>query len=73
MSKVNGDKLVARGVRLCAGYGTTEVGTLTGFPDDNPSVSRADWEWMTLPDMVKQRWVDQGDGTYELQFLVRSP
>lgn len=38
----------------------------------DPSVDKVpeDWEWMTIDRMCKAMWVDQGDGTYELQFLV---
>ena len=30
-----------------------------------------DWSWITLAPQVKPRWVPQGDGSYELQILVR--
>lgn len=30
----------------------------------------ADWDWMRFADYVNCRWIPQGDGTYELQFLV---
>ncbi|TFY68509.1 hypothetical protein EVJ58_g989 [Rhodofomes roseus] len=69
LSKVNGDKLVARGVRLTAGYGTTEIGTVSA---SDPLIGKTaeEWDWMFFPeDIVKTRWVDQGDGTYELQLL----
>ncbi|KZT70000.1 acetyl-CoA synthetase-like protein [Daedalea quercina L-15889] len=75
LSKVNGDKLVAHGVRLSAGYGTTEVGTVTANPQlgvevlDPAGKTFADWEWMAPADGTKVRWADQGDGTYELQML----
>lgn len=64
-------------MRLFACYGATEFGTLTCVFDDDvdgPSPigkTRADWEWMQLPKECKPRWVPQGDGTYELQLLVR--
>ena len=31
----------------------------------------ADWEWMEFGDYVQPRWEPQGDGTYELQLMVR--
>lgn len=61
-------------------YGGTEYGVYTGIfdtvPEDAPDAAvrktRADWAWLTLPeDRVRLRWDPQGDGTYELQFLVR--
>lgn len=30
----------------------------------------ADWEYLNFASSVKPRWVDQGDGTYELHLLV---
>ena len=30
-----------------------------------------DWEWFCFPPEVKPRFVPQGDGTFELQILVR--
>lgn len=82
LSTVNGEKLVAGGVRLFACYGATEFGTLTCLFDDDAeapisdvestkSKTRADWEWMQLPKECSPRWAPQGDGTYELQLLVR--
>ncbi|KAI0942043.1 putative NRPS-like protein biosynthetic cluster [Taiwanofungus camphoratus] len=80
LSTVNGEKLVAGGVRLFACYGATEFGTLTCLFDDDAeapisdvestkSKTRADWEWMQLPKECSPRWAPQGDGTYELQLL----
>lgn len=58
-------------------FGATEVGapTLLFDTDDSRGAdadvkTSADWSWMQFSDRVKTRWVDQGDGTYELQFLV---
>ena len=77
LSKVAGDKLVSGGVKLGLVYGGTECGVHTNILDvddtqsSNPNAkTKEDWEWMTFPDYVKPRWVPQGDGTYELQFLV---
>ncbi|TFY54705.1 hypothetical protein EVJ58_g8698 [Rhodofomes roseus] len=50
LSKVNGDKLVARGVHLSAGYGATETGSIMKMPFVNTNVpdpdakSPEDWE-----------------------------
>lgn len=66
------------GVTLESLYGSTETGSLTGFLDfddsqgpDAPWKTSWDFEWLTFPPPVKPRFVDQGDGTYELQVLVR--
>lgn len=32
--------------------------------------SSRDWQWLSFGANVRCRWVPQGDGTYELQFLV---
>ena len=77
LSDVNGDKLAASGVLLTPVYGATEVGAITrsfdmddsqGF-DANVKTSR-DWAWFQLSRSTKPRWVPEGDGTFELQFLV---
>lgn len=77
LSQVTGEKLVAAGVPLYSVYGGTEYGShakvfnvdYTQGPD--PYVkSKEDWEYVSFPDSIKSRWVPQGDGTYELQFLV---
>ena len=78
LSKTSGDKLVGRGVHLVMAYGATEVGITTADFSvyDNiqggSDMEKApeDWEWITVDRRCKPRWVDQGDGTYELQLLV---
>ncbi|KZT04547.1 acetyl-CoA synthetase-like protein [Laetiporus sulphureus 93-53] len=76
LASATGDKLVANGVRLFSCYGATEFGTLTCIYDDDvdaPSPigkTRHDWQWMAIPSDAKPRWIPQGDGTYELQFLA---
>lgn len=69
---------MGRGVHLVVGYGTTEVGTTVAdfsaydVEQLNPAINQVpeDWEWVTIDRICKPRWVDQGDGTYELQLLV---
>ncbi|CAL1703617.1 unnamed protein product [Somion occarium] len=77
LSTATGDKLVAAGVKLTSVYGGTEFGALTLMFDTDdsqgpeaPVKTSADWAWMQFSDQVKCRWIDQGDGTYELQFLT---
>ncbi|KAJ3557049.1 hypothetical protein NM688_g1689 [Phlebia brevispora] len=77
LSAENGNKLVAAGVRLVSGYGATEAGPVAhpfdGFDADpsNPDAKTPeDWAWSRMPPLTSPRWVPQGDGTYELQFLT---
>ena len=57
-------------------YGGTEFGPHTKIFDideasDAPTAkTRADWEWMAFTERVQPRWDPQGDGTYELQYVV---
>ena len=79
MSQKSGDKLVAAGVKLYSCYGGTEYGVHTKIldaddsqgPDANVKTS-ADWEWVAFPDSMECRWDPQGDGSYELQCIVRT-
>lgn len=78
LSEKNGGQLTAAGVKLFSVYGGTEYGVYTGVFDtddsqgpDAPVKTSQDWAWMTFPqDRVICRWDPQGDGTYELQFIV---
>ncbi|EKM57056.1 uncharacterized protein PHACADRAFT_208208 [Phanerochaete carnosa HHB-10118-sp] len=77
LSAETGSRLHNAGVKLCAGYGATEFGNHTRLLDaddsqgpDAPVKTSADWQWFTFSDYVKLRWVPEGDGTYELQFLT---
>lgn len=58
-------------------YGGTEYGAHSIVFDaddsqgpDAPVKTSMDWQWMAFPDYVRCRWVPQGDGNYECQFLV---
>lgn len=81
MSRANGEKLVAAGVPVCNVYGGTEYGAHTTVFDvdytqeqdpkaETDAKTKEDWEYLAFSDYVKTRWAPQGDGTYELQFLV---
>ncbi|KAG6832642.1 putative NRPS-like protein biosynthetic cluster [Tephrocybe sp. NHM501043] len=61
-----GTVLLEAGIRLYAIYGATEFGMATRFI---PVVTKYDWEYMQFHDHQLLRWVAQGDGTFELQFL----
>ncbi|KAH8088917.1 hypothetical protein BXZ70DRAFT_954747 [Cristinia sonorae] len=77
MSEANGSMLVKAGVNLTVVYGTTEIGLVSKFMDmsfdpNPPPGSRLpeDWSWLQIDENTDHRWVDQGDGTYELQILA---
>lgn len=64
---------------LVSGYGATEAGPVChpfdGFeadPSDPNARTLEDWQWQRISPLTIPRWVPQGDGTYELQFLVRT-
>ncbi|KAJ6611594.1 acetyl-CoA synthetase-like protein [Mycena sp. CBHHK59/15] len=63
-----GDGLVDAGVNLLCGYGCTEasvISTVIQYEGD-----AKEWAWFRIADMVKVRWVPQGDGTFECQVLT---
>lgn len=65
-----GDALSGAGVKVVQLYAATEFGTISRL------VRRAgddEWAYAEMSDMHRLRWAPQGDGTYELQILVRSP
>ena len=77
MNTKTGDQLVATGVQLTSSFGGTEFGAASAvmdidysLPAEAPERTYADWAWMRFSDQVNPRWIDQGDGTFELQFLV---
>ncbi|KAG6858113.1 hypothetical protein C0995_002487, partial [Termitomyces sp. Mi166 len=64
-----GNHLIDTGVHIHAIYGGTEFGA-PSFTMSRVGEER-EWEYMRFSDRVKIRWVPQGDGTFECQFLVR--
>ncbi|KAG6852048.1 hypothetical protein C0991_003596 [Blastosporella zonata] len=63
-----GDFMFSAGVKLNPGYGGTEFGSPTHAiprPGDE-----SEWAYMEFSKRSKVRWVPQGDGTYECQFLT---
>ena len=78
MSEKSGTRLADAGVKLYAVFGATETGAVTKIFNvddsegpDAPWKTSNDWQWMEFADNVNIRWVPQGDGTFEMQFLVR--
>ncbi|KNZ78390.1 L-aminoadipate-semialdehyde dehydrogenase [Termitomyces sp. J132] len=63
-----GRHLTAAGVRLNPVYGGTEFGVVSHILPlkDSPM----DWEYLRFYNHTKCRWIPQGDGTFELQFLA---
>ena len=77
LASKTGDTLVKAGVKLVIAYGGTEFGGPTqAYPEDAdpdaPVQCDEDWAWMRFSKRAKIRWVPEGDGTYELQLLVRN-
>ncbi|EPQ57812.1 acetyl-CoA synthetase-like protein [Gloeophyllum trabeum ATCC 11539] len=77
LSSKAGDVYVKNGVKINAGYGGTEFGAPAYMFDIDPEnkaphvlKNPKDWAWMRLSERMKMRWIDQGDGTYELHMLV---
>ncbi|KAG6867616.1 hypothetical protein C0993_000497 [Termitomyces sp. T159_Od127] len=63
-----GDSMVSKGVRLIPAYGGTEFGCPT-IPIPRPG-DESDWAYMEFSERAEVRWVPQGDGTFECQFLT---
>ncbi|GAW10245.1 pre-mRNA-splicing factor ATP-dependent RNA helicase PRP43 [Lentinula edodes] len=60
------ESLIVRGVPVSAGFGGTEFGVVSEFRVDNADT----WQYFEFRDGTNIRWVPQGDGTYEAQFLT---
>lgn len=69
-----GQHLVDAGVKLVSIYGGTEFGAPAYATRQPPRTSESDhpWEYMTFDENINVHFEPQGDGTYELQFMVRS-
>lgn len=78
MSEKVGRQLVDAGVPLAVWYGGTEFGPPVKILDidSNPETAaikktKDDWQYIEIEsDMIKHRWVPEGDGSYELQIIV---
>ncbi|TCD65346.1 putative NRPS-like protein biosynthetic cluster [Steccherinum ochraceum] len=70
LSKAVGDRLVAAGVKLTSVYGGTEFGGPCPMLDNSHGQLPEDWEYLCFTPKCKPRFVDQGDGSYELQVLT---
>lgn len=64
-----GNFMKEQGVTLCSIYGGTEFGAPT-YMHQRPS--DGDWEYIKIDERVNPVWDAQGDGTFELIFMVNS-
>ncbi|KAJ7625856.1 putative aminoadipate reductase [Roridomyces roridus] len=71
LSERVGDKLVKEGVNLVSMYGATEFGFPGIVKRHQEEMDAREWSWLRFSDRVHVRWVSQGDGTFECQFLTR--
>ncbi|KAH0581972.1 hypothetical protein H2248_011636 [Termitomyces sp. 'cryptogamus'] len=63
-----GNRLIEAGVILRQLYGNSECGLNTRFIP--PAIKDPeDWEYVQFHDIMKIRWMPQGDGSFECQFL----
>jgi hypothetical protein len=62
--------LVKAGVNLVSLYGGTEFGLAVRALTTKAGRTPEDWAYLELTDFASPRWVDQGNNTFELQFLV---
>ncbi|KAJ3715279.1 hypothetical protein DFJ43DRAFT_1007325 [Lentinula guzmanii] len=58
--------LIAKGVCVSTGYGGTEFGVVSELRIDHTET----WQYFEFRDRTNIRWVPQGDGTFEAQFLT---
>ena len=67
----DGDR-IPLGPDVSGAYGDTVGNTCNDeIPEVSTNMAAEDWSWMAFSPRVKPRWEPQGDGTYELHFLVR--
>lgn len=59
------ESLISRGVTITAAYGGTEFGIVTELRLDTET-----WQYLEFMKETNIRWIPQGDGTFEAQFLV---
>jgi hypothetical protein len=65
-----GDVLVAEGVPLISMYGGTEFGLPTKVFTTAAGRGTQDWAYLETTNKITSRWIEQGDGSFELQLLA---
>ncbi|KAG6900035.1 putative secondary metabolism biosynthetic enzyme, partial [Termitomyces sp. T159_Od127] len=63
-----GNLMTSKGIKISPVYGGTEFGSPT-IPILRPG-DESDWAYIEFSDRAAVRWVPQGDGTFECQFLT---
>ncbi|KAF8193608.1 hypothetical protein K438DRAFT_1720091 [Mycena galopus ATCC 62051] len=62
-----GNGLANAGVKLISGYGATETGAISVV--NHYDEDAKEWAWFRVSDLVKVRWLPQGDETFECHVL----
>ncbi|KAJ6457255.1 putative aminoadipate reductase [Mycena sanguinolenta] len=65
-----GDFLFNQGVNIVTVYGGTEFGAVTDIRVRPAERDAGEWNWMRFSGHVNIRWVPQGEGVFECQFLT---
>ncbi|KAJ7443002.1 putative aminoadipate reductase [Mycena latifolia] len=65
-----GDALFSQGVKIVPIYGATEFGASNRLKMRQAEIDAGEWAWMHFSSRVNIRWIPQGDGTFECQFLT---
>ncbi|KAJ7488851.1 putative aminoadipate reductase [Mycena latifolia] len=65
-----GDELFSQGVMIVPIYGATEFGAPSMLKMRQAEIDAGEWSWIRFSDRVNVRWMPQGDGTFECQFLT---
>ncbi|KAJ7656866.1 putative aminoadipate reductase [Mycena polygramma] len=65
-----GDSLFSQGVNIIPIYGATEFGGPCLVKRRKAEEDAGEWQWLRFSSRVNVRWVPEGDGTFECQFLT---
>ncbi|KAJ6594686.1 acetyl-CoA synthetase-like protein [Mycena capillaripes] len=65
-----GDFLFSQGVNIVPVYAGTEFGMSSLLTRRKAEADAGEWAWLRFSSHVNVRWVSQGDGTFECQFLT---
>ncbi|KAJ7089503.1 putative aminoadipate reductase [Mycena crocata] len=65
-----GDFFFSHGVNIVPLYGATEFGGVTLIKRSQADMRAGEWSWLEFSKRTNIRWVPQGDGTFECQFLT---
>ncbi|KAJ7613299.1 acetyl-CoA synthetase-like protein [Mycena polygramma] len=65
-----GDSLYSQGVNIIPLYGGTEFGPPPDIRKTKADEDAGEWQWFRFSARTNIRWVPEGDGIFELQFLT---